>query len=137
MTLSFFEVYNEQVVDPYPYPYPNPNPTLNPNPNPNQVVDLLSAPDDAAERDRQTPWQNDLAPVRRLPVIAALRVRDHPKLGVQIEGLTKLVVTSPGEVAAALARGTALRSVAETVMNAEQHGQSGLARSSSRCHPPL
>ena len=95
VTLSFFEVYNEQVVD------------------------LLSAPDDAAERDRQTPWQNDLAPVRRLPVIAALRVRDHPKLGVLIEGLTKLTVTSPGEVVAALARGTALRSVAETVMNAE------------------
>ena len=99
VTLSFFEVYNEQVVD------------------------LLSAPDDAAERDRQTPWHNDLAPARRLPVIAALtltptptltltltlsltltlpcpypypypypsqviaalRVRDHPKLGVQIE----------------------------------------------------
>ena len=52
-------------------------------------------------------------------MIAALRVRDHPKLGVQIEGLTKLPVSSPGEVGAALARGTALRSVAETVMNAE------------------
>ena len=94
VTLCFFEVYNEQVVD------------------------LLCTPDDAAEGERQ-PWHNELAPGRRLPVVHALRVRDHPKQGVYVEGLTKLPVASAAEIATALARGASLRAVAETAMNAE------------------
>ena len=49
----------------------------------------------------------------------AAQVRDHPKLGVQVEGLTRLAVHSPAQIAAALERGAALRAVAETAMNAE------------------
>ena len=60
-----------------------------------------------------------LDPKRRVPVVHALRVREHAKLGVYVEGLVKQPVKSLADVEAALERGMALRAVAETAMNAE------------------
>ena len=60
-----------------------------------------------------------LDPKRRVPVVHALRVREHAKLGVYVEGLVKQPVKSLADVEAALERGMSLRAVAETAMNAE------------------
>ena len=102
ISLSFFEIYNEQVVDLLLVP-PDEGP---------------AASEDAAGAKQE--WLGaGLDPRRRVPVVNALRVREHAKLGVYVEGLTKLPVRTPDDVAAALERGTSLRAVAETAMNAE------------------
>ena len=118
ITVSFFEIYNEQVVDL-----------------------LAEAPADGGvdggadgggatasgyslKRDHpsapQQAWTGvGLDPKRTMPVLNALRVREHAKHGVYVEGLNKVAVTSPKDIEQALERGMAQRAVAETAMNAE------------------
>ena len=98
VTVSFYEIYNEQVVD------------------------LLHPPEDREkdEAEAKAEWAGaGLAPSRKVPVLNALRVREHVKLGVYVEGLTKQPVHSSADVERALEQGTSLRAVAETAMNAE------------------
>eukprot|EP00900_Chrysochromulina_parva_P013585 jgi/Chrpa1/22227/Chrysochromulina_OHIO_Genome00012814-RA len=95
VTVSYFEIYNEQVVD------------------------LLGNHEVREENTSHQEWTGvGLAPGRKVPVLNALRVREG-KTGVYVEGLTKEHVTHPSQIADALRRGTLLRSVAETAMNAE------------------
>lgn len=47
-----------------------------------------------------------------------LKVRQHPKLGVFVEGITKILVNSEGEIMRLLDEGAQVRSVAATLMNA-------------------
>jgi hypothetical protein len=47
-----------------------------------------------------------------------LKVRQHPKLGVYVEGLMELVVTSEEEISKRMAEGNAVRHTAATKMNA-------------------
>ena len=96
ITMSFFEIYNEQVVD--------------------LLGDKPEEPA-AAEEDKWTGV--GLAPTRVMPVLNALRVREHAKLGVYVEGLAKTPVSSLADVERALEQGMAQRAVAETAMNAE------------------
>ena len=114
VTLSFFEIYNEQVVDLLNEPPETPDeddpPQERLNWRSSRQIRCHVAAGVAGRRS---------GPERRVPVLNALRVRDHPELGVYVEGLTKLPISSPADVEAALERGASLRAVAETAMNAE------------------
>ena len=111
VTVSFFEIYNEQVVD-----------LLNPPAEAEEGAAGAPAggktPD--GKRGAQDDWHGvGLDPKRKIPVLNALRVREHAKHGVYVEGLTKQVVKAPADVERALEQGASLRAVAETAMNAE------------------
>lgn len=56
-----------------------------------------------------------------------LKVRQHPKLGVYVEGQMELVVTSEQEISKRMAEGNQVRHTAATKMNAR----------SSRYPPPV
>lgn len=117
MTLSFFEIYNEQVVDLLHTPEQH-TPTSQPPPADDGAS--KGRVDESAKETAHQEWLGvGLDPKRRVPVLNALRVREHPTLGVYVEGLTKLPVHGPADVEAALERGASLRAVAETAMNAE------------------
>jgi hypothetical protein len=116
VTLSFFEIYNEQVVDLLNEPPETPTSEDDP---PQERLNLAELNGKLDVMSRQEWLGVGLDPKRRVPVLNALRVRDHPKLGVFVEGLTKLPISSPADVEAALERGASLRAVAETAMNAE------------------
>ena len=46
-----------------------------------------------------------------------LKVREHPKLGIYVEHLAELVVTSANEIASLLDQGNQVKQVAATNMN--------------------
>ena len=101
VTVSFFEIYNEQVVDLL---------------NPPSMEDETSG----GSPSKQEEWTGvGLDPKRKMPVLNALRVREGGKQGVYVEGLLKVPVTKPEEIELALERGSSVRRVAETAMNAE------------------
>eukprot|EP01122_Echinamoeba_exundans_P008430 TRINITY_DN2796_c0_g2_i1.p1 TRINITY_DN2796_c0_g2~~TRINITY_DN2796_c0_g2_i1.p1 ORF type:complete len:234 (-),score=40.70 TRINITY_DN2796_c0_g2_i1:45-746(-) len=59
---------------------------------------------------------------------AALKVRNHPKLGPYVDGLAKVTVTSFGEIEELMDEGSKARTVASTNMNAtssRSHGAGG------------
>ena len=117
VSCSFFEIYNEQVVDLLAEP---PSDADEP---PLTIPDRFASAEAAGNGGRGgqgAAWQGvGLNPQRKVPVLNALRVREDKKKGVYVEGLTMVPVGAPADVAAALERGTAQRAVAETAMNAE------------------
>src|SRR5690554_4561491 len=48
---------------------------------------------------------------------AGLKIREHPKLGVYMEGLLELVVTNQDEISRRMVEGNAVRHTAATKMN--------------------
>lgn len=51
------------------------------------------------------------------PTDKALKIREHPDLGIYVEGLSSLVVTSSESVLKLIDQGNAVRKVAATAMN--------------------
>ncbi|KAL1519614.1 hypothetical protein AB1Y20_023127 [Prymnesium parvum] len=98
ITMSFFEIYNEQVVDLLTLPEAA-----------NDESNETSRKGGRREEPKKEEWLGvGLDPKRKVPVLNALRVREHSKYGVYVEGLTKLPVNEPADVEAALTRGASL-----------------------------
>ena len=116
--VSFFEIYNEVVIDLL---------------NPAQIDPLWAAHGGAAglvdasgkplsPTQRQGPpkqeWTTQSAP-RKPPPIKGLTVREHKKLGVYVDGLVKSTVSSAVDISELLLQGASLRAVAATNMNSQ------------------
>ena len=121
ITVAFFEIYNEQVVDLLAEEPSGDGEAATDGPgHGTATASGFNLKRDHPSAVHQEEWTGvGLDPKRVMPVLNALRVREHAKHGVYVEGLNKVRVTSPKDIEAALERGMAQRAVAETAMNAE------------------
>ncbi|KAL1507447.1 hypothetical protein AB1Y20_008284 [Prymnesium parvum] len=132
--VSFFEVYNEVVLDllnpaqidpqwaahgaasdapgatlPRCPSHPHP-----PHANPLSDLSTITRQGSVSKVE----WTTTAAP-RKPPPVRGLAVREHRKMGVYIDGLVRSPVSTPDEFADLLVQGASLRAVAATNMNSQ------------------
>ena len=93
--LSYFEIYNEQVVDLLGESAPSSGTEERKTPPPGSSAGVAGGDAVAKQASTQHKWvAAGLDPKRRAP----LRVREHAKLGVYVEGLSQAEVAEPQQV---------------------------------------